>query len=364
MDLRGVPSNVSRNQSDHGTANPQLAGCSGSTSTPAAFSAWTQPPSEPSCGQLAPPSASTVASACMALGPSGVSNPRALSGSQPRQRWRSAEPHPVGIEPAQPGAQQRRGLERGRKDAPAGADEGLDAEIRAPRSKGTRAKDVERRLDMGRRHAVAGAKRRRVLVMCEVQPAASCQQELAARRGHAIVDGDSDAALREDLGSHEPGGPAPMTATVGLLACCLSFADVVIAHPYRSAPVADIANCVMTYRGGGVMPRSAAAPRTKTASAVIDALEPWLRARLENISQKGKLAEAIRYALSRWEGLIRFLDDGRIELDSNTVERAIRPLALNRKNSLFAGSDGGGQHWANLASLVKTCMLNGVEPQA
>ena len=96
---------------------------------------------------------------------------------------------------------------------------------------------------------------------------------------------------------------------------------------------------------------------------VIEALEPWLRARLETISQKGKLAEAIRYALSRWEGLARFLDDGRIELDSNAVERAIRPLALNRKNSLFAGSDGGGEHWAVLASLVETCKLNDVEPQ-
>ena len=106
------------------------------------------------------------------------------------------------------------------------------------------------------------------------------------------------------------------------------------------------------------------AARQDRSRPVIDALEPWLRARLETVSQKGKLAEAIRYALSRWEGLARFLDDGRIELDSNTVERAIRPLALSRKNSLFAGSDGGGEHWAVLASLVETCKLNDVEPQA
>ena len=70
---------------------------------------------------------------------------------------------------------------------------------------------------------------------------------------------------------------------------------------------------------------------------MIEAMEPWLRAKLETVSQKGKLSEAIRYALSRWEGLARFLDDGRVELDSNTVERAIRPIALNRKNALFAG---------------------------
>jgi transposase len=80
------------------------------------------------------------------------------------------------------------------------------------------------------------------------------------------------------------------------------------------------------------------------------------------ISQKTKLAEAIRYTLSRWEGLTRFLDDGRIEIDNNTVERSIRPIALNRKNALFAGSDGGAEHWAVVASLIETCKLNGVEP--
>ena len=77
-----------------------------------------------------------------------------------------------------------------------------------------------------------------------------------------------------------------------------------------------------------------------------------------------ELAEAIRYALSRWDGLTRFLDDGRIEIDSNVVERSIRPIALNRKNALFAGSDGGGEHWAVVASLIETCKLTGVDPHA
>lgn len=93
-------------------------------------------------------------------------------------------------------------------------------------------------------------------------------------------------------------------------------------------------------------------------------MEPWLRASLEIISQKTKLAEAIRYALSRWAGLTLFLDDGRVELDNNTVERSIRPLTLNRKNALFAGSDGGAEHWAVLASLIETAKLNGRDPQA
>ena len=104
--------------------------------------------------------------------------------------------------------------------------------------------------------------------------------------------------------------------------------------------------------------------RQEKSRPIVDALEPWLREKLALISQKTKLAEAIRYALSRWDGLTRFIDDGRIEIDSNIVERAIRPIALNRKNALFAGSDGGAENWAIIASLIETCKLNGVDPQA
>jgi transposase len=105
------------------------------------------------------------------------------------------------------------------------------------------------------------------------------------------------------------------------------------------------------------------AVRQDRSRPIVGELEPWLRAKLALISQKTKLAEAIRYALSRWDGLSRFLDDGCIEIDSNVVERSIRPIALNRKNALFAGSDGGGEHWAVIASLIETCKLNGVDPQ-
>jgi transposase len=113
----------------------------------------------------------------------------------------------------------------------------------------------------------------------------------------------------------------------------------------------------------GLEPETRQTIRQERSRPLIAALEPWLRARLETISRKTKLAEAIRYALSRWAGLSRFLDDGRIEIDNNTVERSIRPLALTRKNSLFAGSDGGGEHWAILASLIETAKLNDVDPR-
>jgi transposase len=104
--------------------------------------------------------------------------------------------------------------------------------------------------------------------------------------------------------------------------------------------------------------------RQERSRPIVDELEPWLRTKLTLISQKTKLAQAIRYALTRWNGLSHFLNDGRIEIDSNVVERTIRPIALNRKNALFAGSDGGGEHWAIIASLIETCKLNGVDPHA
>ncbi|MFD2675967.1 IS66 family transposase [Camelimonas lactis] len=104
------------------------------------------------------------------------------------------------------------------------------------------------------------------------------------------------------------------------------------------------------------------AARQEKSRPIMDALEEWLREKLALVSQKSKLAEAIRYALTRWPGLARFLEDGRVEIDSNVVERSIRPIALNRKNALFAGSDGGGEHWATIASLIETAKLNGVDP--
>ena len=106
------------------------------------------------------------------------------------------------------------------------------------------------------------------------------------------------------------------------------------------------------------------AVRQERTKPLVDALKSWMETKLATVSQKSTIADAFRYALSRWEGLRRFLDDGHIEIDSNVVERSIRPLALNRKNALFAGSDGGGEHWAILASLIETCKLNGVDPEA
>tara|TARA_R110001592_G_scaffold197769_6_gene445825 strand:- start:22101 stop:23642 length:1542 start_codon:yes stop_codon:yes gene_type:complete len=102
--------------------------------------------------------------------------------------------------------------------------------------------------------------------------------------------------------------------------------------------------------------------RENRSKPVIDALKPWLEGQLQRLPPRGGLADTIRYTLVRWPALTRFLKDGRIELDNNPVERAIRPIALGRKNHLFAGSDGGAERWAIACSLIETAKLNGVEP--
>ena len=104
--------------------------------------------------------------------------------------------------------------------------------------------------------------------------------------------------------------------------------------------------------------------RNAQSRPLVEAMKPWLETELGRIPGRGGLAEAIRYALTRWAALCRFLDDGRIELDNNPVERAIRPVALGRKNHLFAGFDGGGARWATVCSLIATAKLNDVEPFA
>jgi transposase len=105
------------------------------------------------------------------------------------------------------------------------------------------------------------------------------------------------------------------------------------------------------------------AVRQQRSKPLVLELKAWLEQQLARVSGKSLIAEVIRYALNHWDGLTRFLDDGRIELDTNVVERSIRPIVLNRKNALFAGHDQGAENWACIASLIETCKLNGVDPE-
>jgi transposase len=103
----------------------------------------------------------------------------------------------------------------------------------------------------------------------------------------------------------------------------------------------------------GQSPDARVAARKKLSAPIIEALKPWFEKQLSLISSGSTLATDIRYALSHWAGLTRFLEDGRLELDTNPVENAIRPVALTRKNALFAGHEVGAENWALLASLLR-----------
>jgi transposase len=114
----------------------------------------------------------------------------------------------------------------------------------------------------------------------------------------------------------------------------------------------------------GSSPEQRRTVRQADSRLLVSDLHQWFETQLAKLPGRSPTAEAIRYALNHWDGLERFLEDGRIELDTNSVERAMRPIVLSRKNSLFAGSDEGGENWAGMASLIETCKLNGVNPQA
>ena len=106
------------------------------------------------------------------------------------------------------------------------------------------------------------------------------------------------------------------------------------------------------------------AVRQQKSRPLIDALRSWLEKTLQQVPSGSSIAQAIRHGFNQWDGLLRFLDDGKIEMNSNTVERSMRPVALTRKNALFAGSDEGAENWAMLASLIETCKLHGINPAA
>ena len=93
-------------------------------------------------------------------------------------------------------------------------------------------------------------------------------------------------------------------------------------------------------------------------------LEAWLRVQHARVSRKSEIGKAIAYALNHWAALSRFLDDGRICLSNNAAERALRGIAVGRRNWTFAGSDRGGARAAAIYTLIETAKLNGVDPQA
>ena len=119
-------------------------------------------------------------------------------------------------------------------------------------------------------------------------------------------------------------------------------------------------------------PRSAAtfsrrgvfAERQARSAPLVQAFGGWLKQQRARVSPRSRLGEKLGYIARHWDGLQLFLADGRVEMDSNNVENLIRPIALNRKNALFAGHDEGAAAWGRIASLIETAKLNGVNPHA
>jgi transposase len=126
--------------------------------------------------------------------------------------------------------------------------------------------------------------------------------------------------------------------------------------------VAELYRIEATIRGRTPEARLAAR-RSESAPLVAD-FGRWLGEKRARVSAKSRLGEKLAYIANHWDGLNLFLEDGRVEMDSNAVENRIRPIALTRKNALFAGHDEGARAWARLASLIETARVNGVDPFA
>jgi transposase len=203
-------------------------------------------------------------------------------------------------------------------------------------------------------------------VVYSYAPGRSGEHAAALLKGFTgILQTDGYAAYRNLADPKRAGGPAT-------LAYCWAhwrrqFFDIAKSPPAPIAAealrrIAKLYQIEAEIRGNSADERRAV--RQEKTKPLTTTLKTWLEKTLDQLASGSPIAKTIRYGLSRWDGLAHFLDDGRIEIDSNTVERSMRPIALSRKNALFAGSDEGAENWAMLASLIETCKLHSVNPQA
>lgn len=145
------------------------------------------------------------------------------------------------------------------------------------------------------------------------------------------------------------------------------FYDIQVAH---KSPVAEEAlkriGELYTVESNinGRSPEARREIRNARSRPLLESLKQWLEETLVKLSKKSDTAIAVRYALGRWEALLRYCDDGHLEIDNNAAERALRAVALGRKNYLFAGSDRGGESAAAIYSLIGTAKLNGIDPES
>lgn len=191
-----------------------------------------------------------------------------------------------------------------------------------------------------------------------------CQAHLASFTGHLHADGYQGFG---QLYRREGAKPGPVIEIACWSHARRQFFDV---HHSNGSPIAkealerigvlfDIERPI-----NGESPDVRQQVRAQLAKPRLEELAAWLDQQLQRIPGRSELAKAIRYARSRWVALNRYIEDGRLEISNNAVENAIRPLKLGSKNWLFLGSDSGGVTAARFYTIIRTCVLNGVEPEA
>jgi transposase len=184
---------------------------------------------------------------------------------------------------------------------------------------------------------------------------------------HGFLHADGYAGFERLFQPITPGGDPPLIEVFCWSHVRRKFYDV---HHATTSPIAlealerIAALFAIDSSVRGRPPEQRAAVRTEHAQPLLAQLKTFLETSLNQVSGKSALAKAIRYALSRWNGLSRYISNGRLEMSNNAAERAMKPPVLGRKNYLFCGSDAGGQRAACIYTIIESCKMNGVEPQA
>ncbi|WP_448955021.1 IS66 family transposase [Labrys neptuniae] len=201
-------------------------------------------------------------------------------------------------------------------------------------------------------------------VFAESRGTAEIETQLSTFGGILQVDGY--AAYKSLAKRRRKSNAAPLGLAFCLAHARRKFVEVVKTTGSTEAlavvaAIAEVYRIEERVRGMGAEERLSV--RKAESACQMAALKERLEMLIDEVSAKSSLGKAAAYTLAHWQGLTAFLDDGRIEVDSNIVERSLKPVCLTKKNALFAGSSRGGETWAVLASLVNSAKLNGLDPE-